>query len=272
MHKHSPKTWLVASRWLPSFVLVFVLAGCDWPGRPRPEDRPVPENRVMNFDVLFQQNCAGCHGRDGRLGPAPPLNDPIFLAIVPDEELLHVIGKGRHGTPMPPFSSEQGGLLTEEQVKVLAEGIKPRWQSAQPVPSDLPPYTLTKADAGEPPAAQHERGAAVFARACADCHGAQGKGDPDGGTPGRVNDPAFLSLISDQALRRLVITGRPDLGMPDFAGTDGRDSSFKPLDTTEIADLITLLISWRRGPTVAKVAADNIQHLARDVHVDGQHD
>ena len=37
---------------------------------------------------------------------------------------------------------------------------------------------------------------------------------------GAINDPAFLALISDQALRRYAITGRPDLGMPDYADKD----------------------------------------------------
>ena len=29
-----------------------------------------------------------------------------------------------------------------------------------------------------------------------------------------INDPAFLDLASEQVLRRFVITGRPDFGMP----------------------------------------------------------
>ncbi len=63
-----------------------------------------------------------------------------------------------------------------------------------------------------------ERGAMVFERACAGCHGPNGTGgERNGATGGAINAPAFLALISDQALRRIIITGRPDLGMPTYA-------------------------------------------------------
>ena len=49
---------------------LFLAAGCDLPGRPDPADRPVPADQVKDFDVLFGTRCAGCHGADGKLGPA----------------------------------------------------------------------------------------------------------------------------------------------------------------------------------------------------------
>ena len=50
--------------------------------RNRPTDRCRRED-VMDFATLYATNCAACHGADGKLGPAPPLNDPLFRAIVP---------------------------------------------------------------------------------------------------------------------------------------------------------------------------------------------
>jgi hypothetical protein len=64
---------------------------------------------------------------------------------------------------------------------------------------------------------------------------------------GALNDPAFLALISDQALRRLIITGRPDLGMPPFNGKAGRPPDFRALRSSDIDDLVALLRSWRQG-------------------------
>jgi hypothetical protein len=53
--------------------------------------------------------------------------------------------------------------------------------------------------------------------------------------------------MSDQMLRRIIITGRPDLGMPSFADDMGR-TDYKPLSSEEIDDLVSLLASWRKLP------------------------
>ena len=92
----------------------------------------------------------------------------------------------------------------------------------------------------------------VFATACASCHGERGQGGisaakPDGKPAGAINVPEFLALFSDQALRRLVITGRPDLGMPDCTDRQGRPEGFKPLTSREVTELVALLASWREG-------------------------
>ncbi len=227
------------SRYL--LAVLMVAAGCDLPGKPRPGDRPVPADQVLDFAALYGQNCAGCHGANGKLGPAPPLNNALFLSIVPDSELQGVIAAGRPGTPMPAFAQSQGGTLTAAQVKVLAEGIKPRWSGSRaPTAADPPPYT------GAAPGST-DRGGLVFERACACCHGAKGEGD----AAGALNDRSFLALISDQALRRYAITGRPDLGMPDFAANDGRGASYQPLSAPEIDDLVALVASWREERSAA---------------------
>ena len=229
-------------RWRLLTLLVVLTGGCDLPGRPDPAERPVRADQVAAFDALYKANCAGCHGADGKLGPAPPLNDPLFLAVVPDTELRHVVSEGRAVTtaqrsPMPAFARARGGPLTDAQVQALAEGIKKRWGPA--ASGEAPPPYLSPAGtrSGNP-----DEGARVFARACAGCHGRQGLG----GEHGAINEPAFLALISDRALRRTAITGRPDLGMPAYNGTDGRTDDFRPLTSAQIDDLVALLVSWRQ--------------------------
>src|SRR5712671_5507399 len=103
----------------PDFVSPYLLlsvflwiTGCDLPGRPDPADRPVPADHLLEFSALYQRNCAGCHGADGTLGPAPPLNDPLFRAIVPETELTDILTNGRNKTLMPAFARENGGPLT----------------------------------------------------------------------------------------------------------------------------------------------------------------
>src|SRR5262249_36586822 len=199
---------------------------------------------------LYTTRCAGCHGTDGKLGPAPPLNDPLFLAIVPDAELLRVIREGRsvspgQKSPMPAFARDRGGPLTDAQVKVLAEGIKEHWGAPAPSAGSLPAYLGPATGGG----GNKDEGARVFARACAGGHGAQGQGERDGRPlrGGAINNPAFLALTSDQALRRTIITGRPDLGMPPYDDQGGRPSDFRALTSAEIDDLVALLKDWRQG-------------------------
>jgi cytochrome c oxidase cbb3-type subunit 3 len=259
--------------WLVGLPLLVVLAvGCDWPGKPNPADRPVLPDQVLSFSALFQENCSGCHGAGGKLGPAPPLNDDLFRASVPEKELKQVITFGRGGTPMPAFGRENGGSLTETQIQVLvheikgapyrmadrkatirgnvtekdAGGVSPAWGVPAPLAKEVPPYLLARGPAGD-----KELGIKVFARACASCHGSNGEGGRKGDHPvGAINDQAFLSLMSDQVLRRYAITGRPDLGMPDYTGKAGRGPDFHPLTSQEISDLVALLGYWRQGGSV----------------------
>jgi cytochrome c oxidase cbb3-type subunit III len=231
-------------------ILVVCASGCDLPGRPKASDRWVAPQNEKSFDVLYRSNCAGCHGVDGKLGPAPPLNDKLFLALVPDDEIKYVVANGRPGTLMPAFSVASGGQLTALQVLVLAEGIKKRWGPVPAAPADTPEYRL---ESGKPDRGDgNEAGMVVFLNACASCHGERGhgrifSGEIGGKRAGPINVPAFLSLMSDQALRRLVITGRPDLGMPACNDRLGRPDEFKPLTSRQVTDLVALLASWRDG-------------------------
>jgi cytochrome c oxidase cbb3-type subunit 3 len=247
-------------------IAVALFAGCDFPGKPTPADRPVSPENVLNFTEIYKRNCAGCHGADGKLGPAPPLNDSLFRSLVPETELERVVVSGRQGTPMPAFSRANGGALTPAQVLVLVHGIKgipdhrheseaqvtggakaadgegaaPAWETPKPLPKNAPAYLLSRQAANHTSGEYERIRTTVFAQACAGCHGEHGKGDKSA-----INDASFLALISNQGLRRLIITGRPDLGMPDYAGTDGRDPEFRPLTSRDVDDLVDLLASWR---------------------------
>jgi mono/diheme cytochrome c family protein len=228
----------------PVVLLALAAAGCNPPGKPAPKTVPDRPDALVDFNVLYATHCSGCHGADGTLGPAPPLNDPLFLRIVPDAELVKVLTEGRPGTPMAPFDQKKGGPLTAAQVKVLADGLKTKWgappTSAAP---DVPPYLFTgKGDV--------ENGRMAFAMACASCHGDKGQGGKTGDQPvGAINDPAYLALSSNQVLRRYIITGRPDLGMPNSAGKTGRPHNFSALTAQDVADLTALLNSWRSPAT-----------------------
>ena len=191
--------------------LLFVsLVGCDIvPGRAGARaQRDTPPAQTAAFFALYDRQCAGCHGRDGRLGAARPLNDPVYLALVPAERVRHVIAQGLPGTAQPAFALSAGGSLTDEQIESLVQGLQASWSRPDVLRDDaVPPYA---APLGDP-----DRGRAVFAAACASCHGADGGG---GAKARSIVDPSYLALVSDQHLRTTVIAGRVDLGMPEWRG------------------------------------------------------
>jgi cytochrome c oxidase cbb3-type subunit III len=227
----------------PFFLAVMILAlaaGCEGlPGKPTPEERWKPATEVTDFSQLYARNCSGCHGADGRLGAARPLNDPLYLALVSAATLRAMIAQGVPGTAAPAFARQVGGPLTDKQIDILVEGIRARWGATESFKNvTLPPYSLRDASAAGSGSGDQQRGAAAYQRYCAQCHGKDGSGGPKGGS---VINPAYLTLVSDQALRTAVIVGRSDLGMPDWRA----NISGQPMSPQEISDVVAWLASHR---------------------------
>ena len=112
-----------------AMLLTLSLAGCDiLPHRASArEQRESAATQVVTFHALYSQQCAGCHGRDGRLGAARPLNDPVYLAVVPVPRLRQVITEGVPGTAQSAFAMSEGGPLTDEQIDALVQGLLAAW-------------------------------------------------------------------------------------------------------------------------------------------------
>jgi len=215
-------------------LLALALAACDaLPGKPRPGDLEVLPTEVMAFGQLYGRNCAGCHGADGRLGAARPLNDPVYLALVPRQRLREVVADGIAGTGQPAFGLKAGGPLTDRQIDAVVSGLIDTWGRRDALAGAEPPPYAASAPGDA------EQGRAVFAAACAGCHGEGGRGGPRGGS---VVDPSFLAIVSDQSLRTTVIAGRADLGMPDWRG-DGKGQA---LTAAQVSDVVAWLASERR--------------------------
>ena len=217
--------------------LAVLLATCSCSslsGKPRPGPEVPRPDSVLNPEVLYAANCAGCHGATGKYGPAMDLSDPVYLAIIDDNTLRDTISRGRPGTAMSAFSQKEGGMLTDEQINSIIRGIRERWGNSSVLAGvPYPPYAATA-----PGNAQH--GEAVYVTFCASCHGVNDKGGPKAGS---VTNPSYLSLISDQGLRTIVITGRPDLGAPDWRN----NVLGRPMSGQEISDVIAWLSSHRHG-------------------------
>ena len=214
------------------------LTGCNvrLPGQPTQAERWRAPGDVSDFSQLYQENCAGCHGGDGRRGAARSLNDSLYLSFVPDVALRQVIAEGRGGTNMPAFAQQAGGNLTEKQIELLVTGIRSRWARPDDFKGQqIPSYSVNhqSPNSGDP-----VNGAIAYQDYCASCHGPQG----NGGSAGSIVDPNFLTMVSDQGLRTTVVVGRADLGKPDWrSNLPGR-----PMSPEEIDDVVAWLISQRQ--------------------------
>jgi len=215
-----------------------LLPECDsLPGRPSQAELPVRPSDVTDFATLYRDNCSGCHGIDGKFGAAVAMNNPVYLAIIDHTAMRRVIAEGVSRTSMPPFAQSAGGSLTDSQIDLVVAGIYKSWASSEDSGAGAPPYSST---AGGNPA----NGAQVYAASCQSCHGPDGKGGP---MVGSVVDPSYLSLVSDQYLRTIVIAGRPELGQPDWK----HDASGQPLTPVQISDVVSWISSKRAAPLAA---------------------
>jgi len=216
-----------------ALVLATVMCGCaNAPGKPLAADTPIVPSEVLDFNVLYSENCAGCHGSEGRGGAAIALGDPVYLAIADDTILRRAATNGIPGTSMPAFAQSAGGMLTEKQIDVIVRGIRERWSEPNELSgANPPPYSSTSS--GDP-----SRGSQVYATFCSSCHGVAGKGGPKASS---IVDGSLLALLNDQELRTIVIVGRPDLGAPDWRN----NVPGTPMPAQAVSDVVAWLASQR---------------------------
>jgi cytochrome c oxidase cbb3-type subunit III len=209
------------------------LCGCaNAPGRPGPGEVPVVPSEVSDFGALYDHNCAGCHGPQGRGGAAIPLANPVYLAIADDGILRRATANGIPGTSMPAFAQSAGGMLTDKQIDVIVSGVRERWSRPNVLGGvDPPPYSPSDS-------ADSTRGSRVYATYCSSCHGVEGRG---GQRASSIVEGSFLALVDDQELRTIVIVGRPELGAPDWRG----NIPGKPMSGQDVSDVVAWLASRR---------------------------
>jgi cytochrome c oxidase cbb3-type subunit III len=210
-----------------------LLSGCASPqGQPRKGSEPLAPNEVVDFGTLYTENCAGCHGVEGRGGAAIALANPVYLAIADDAAIRNVIAKGSSGTAMPAFAQSSGGMLTDKQIDVITSGIRSRWSQRGILDGANPPSYAAKSTGNV------AHGETTYKTYCESCHGPAGRGSPKGSA---ITDDSFLALVSDQGLRTIIITGRPELGAPDWRG----NVPGKPMSDQEVTDVVAWFASRR---------------------------
>ena len=231
------------ARWFSVSVAVVAMltVGCGVPpGQPRKGSIAPAPSEVVAFEPLYAENCAGCHGANGRGGAAIALANPVYLAIVDERSMRTTIADGVRGTSMAAFAQRAGGMLTDKQIDALVGGIRSRWSRPAALSGANPPsYAATSVG-------DIHRGQAVYQMFCQSCHGADGQGGPKGST---ITNDSFLALASDQGLRTMVIAGRPELGAPDWRGylegTPGARGFSRAMSDQEVTDVVSWLASHR---------------------------
>ncbi|MDR3738536.1 MAG: c-type cytochrome [Terracidiphilus sp.] len=226
----------LALRGLAALTLCAALAavtGCEnAPGYPRTTEVDRPEHQ-LDFHTLYGQNCAGCHGNNGRGGAALPLNNPALLAIAGAGNLRAVASHGVKGSLMPAFAASSSGMLTDQQIDAIVQGMLREWSKPSAVAgAALPPWAVGPGNAAG--------GAAVYQAACARCHGVDGSGTKSAGHS--IVDTAYLALVDDQSLHTVIAAGHPESSTPDWRSYLGGG---RALTAQQIDDLVAWLAAHR---------------------------
>ena len=234
------------TKWTGAAILAamvsLVAAGCNHlPGKPGFRPETLRPDQTLKFAILYKQNCSACHGNDGRNSAALPLNNPVYLAWAGRDHMVQIVATGASLQTMHAFVQSGGGLLTDQQVDNIVNGMISHWGKPGILVGANPPgYSpSTPADLNA--------GKAAFQVYCARCHGADGKGISSGasnignGAVGSIVDPTYLALISDRGLRDIVVSGLAGEGMPDWRG----DVVGKPMTGKDVTNLVAWLGSHR---------------------------
>lgn len=202
--------------------------------------------------ALYRANCSGCHGLNGEGGQIGiSLRAPGFLAIVSDDMLAETILRGRANTAMPAWrqfdNRDISDLLAfirswqplrsqrEEVLAFLKQShTSPKRESGASEGSALRDASLPAllTDGGYQPSVP--TGLTLYRSRCTVCHGDSGEGN----IGPSINNPAVLSIVSNEFLHDTIVRGRPGTAMP----------AWRQLSSEDVADVIALLRSWQTQP------------------------
>ncbi len=195
----------------------------------KPEAGPPPVDAAAVVDrgkTLYARYCDFCHGKDGRgyaADEAPALASDDLLGIATDEYLRDAILKGRPGTTMSSWGLARGGPIGADDANALVAFLR-SWQTK---PAAALEERKSEGDAA--------RGAALYEKQCAKCHGNKGSG----GKYNALSNHELLAEASDAFLAASIERGRRGTPMPAFGDK---------LSKKDVDDLIVAIRSWKGTP------------------------
>lgn len=205
----------------------------------------LPVQATHDGGHLYRQNCAACHGAEGKGGVGVPLSLSDFLAGVPDSYLYKTIKHGRPGRVMPAFSN-----LSNSEVNAIVAHIR-SWGPGQPR------LSMKKVEG------EAAKGKLLFGNYCASCHGARGEGGAGTGVTfsrprnlpiiaPALNNPGFLNAASDQMIKHTLMKGRQGTPMVSML-----KMGLKEQDINDIVSYVRSFEKQERASTSIQLEAES---------------
>ena len=203
-------------------------------------DRDTAWNKSYSKGMaLFEENCASCHGSDGKGGTGDaiglPLNLQSFLTVAPKEYIKKTITFGRPSRGMPSFA----GDLKEGDIDAIATYVK-GWQ-----------FRPTRNVSDGPINGDPFEGEKLYRGLCASCHGLNAEGGPldtggsvvesfSGFSAPSLADAGFKKSATDGFVKATLVYGRQGTPMSSFIkGSQG----IAELSESEIDSLVSYVRS-----------------------------
>jgi len=199
-----------------------------------------PGNSTVG-EVHFNINCSACHqvGGAGKVGFAPAIRNPDFLAIASDEFIRETVYNGRLGTGMVARPD-----LPKQVVNDIIAFLR-SLPVGQDVAISVDPSLRHTGDA--------EAGKLMFASYCASCHGPNGEGYAVAVPGPGIGLPGFLNVASDDYIFQTLKRGRAGTPMKPFLGASGLAN----LAEQDAYDIIAHLRVLEEAPPAAPVSAES---------------
>ena len=199
---------------------------------------------VSDAAVLYVEDCALCHGAAGEGIGATPGLDNQALRTADYDFLFKTIARGRYGTTMSAWHSDEGGIFNDYQVGELVAFIRyvdwPQVRELAAVQGLVPPTLpvpeikeefLAEIAALDPEGNSWAEGMGLYANNCTICHGINGQGSD----LGVALNTEQLRTREAAELTRIIGEGVPGTAMAGWKNT---------LSAGEIDALVAFLHNW----------------------------